>query len=137
MPVDLSAGSFTTREIHKDFFPANLGSIPTLYRDVFEMFNSHGLNKLTFTIFVPLFESNTLTKSILNQASLLKLFGGKVERCIFVKVWYAVTKTNSIGSRNDLYKCLALMALAQQGKTIDEKLLDNYTDRGIAFIVWY
>jgi len=121
----------------KIFFPANLGSIPTLYRDVFEMFNSHGLNKLTFTIFVPLFESNTLTKSILNQASLLKLFGEKVERYIFVKVWYAVTKTNSIGSRNDLYKCLALMALAQQGKTIDEKLLDNYTDRGIAFIVWY
>ncbi len=120
----------------KIFFPANLGSIPTLYRDVFEMFNSHGLNKLTFTIFVPLFESNTLTKSILNQASLLKLFGGKVERYIFVKVWYAVTKTNSIGSRNDLYKCLALMALAQQGKTIDEKLLDNYTDRGITFIVW-
>ncbi len=100
------------------------------------MFNSHGLNKLTFTIFVPLFESNTLTKSILNQASSLKLFYGKVERYISVKVWYAVTKTNSIGSRSDLYKCLALMALAQQGKTIDEKLLDNYTNQGIVFKVY-
>jgi hypothetical protein len=49
----------------------------------------------------------------------------------FVKVWCAVTSTNSIGSRNDFYKCLALMALAQQGKTIDEKLLDNYVNRGI------
>lgn len=53
----------------------------------------------------------------------------------FMKVWYAVTKTNSIGSRNDLYKCLALMALAQQGKTIDEKLLDNYVNRGIICMV--
>jgi hypothetical protein len=119
-----------------EFSPANLGSIPALYRDVYEMFNSHGLNKLTFTIFVPLFESNTLTKSILNQASSLKLFYGKVERYISVKVWYAVTKTNSIGSRSDLYKCLALMALAQQGKTIDEKLLDNYTNQGIVFKVY-
>lgn len=50
------------------------GSIPTIYHDVFEMFNSNGLNTLTFNIFVPLFESNTLTKSILNQASFLNLF---------------------------------------------------------------
>lgn len=55
----------------------------------------------------------------------------------FVKVWYAATKTNSIGSRNDFYKCLALMALAQQGKTIDEKLLDNYVNRGIIVYVTY
>ncbi|UJR08914.1 hypothetical protein I4U23_013167 [Adineta vaga] len=40
-----------------------------------------------------------------------------------------VIKTNSINSRNDFYKCLALMALAQQGKNIDEKLLDNYAHR--------
>jgi hypothetical protein len=46
-----------------------------------------------------------------------------------------VTKTNSIGSRNDFYKCLAFMALAQQGKAIDEKILDNYVNRGITCIV--
>ncbi|CAF3109734.1 unnamed protein product, partial [Rotaria sp. Silwood2] len=40
-------------------------------------------------------------------------------------IWYSVTKSSSIGSRNDFYRCLALMALAQQGKTIDENLLDN------------
>ncbi|CAF3528936.1 unnamed protein product [Rotaria sp. Silwood1] len=89
------------------------GSIPTIYRDLFEMINLHGLEKLTFTIFVPLFESNTLTKTVLNQ------------------IWCSVTKSSAIGSRNDFYKCLALMALAQQGKTIDVKLLDNYVNRGI------
>ncbi|CAF3562226.1 unnamed protein product [Rotaria sp. Silwood1] len=87
------------------------GSIPTIYRDLFEMINLHGLEKLTFTIFVPLFESNTLTKTVLNQ------------------IWCSVTKSSAIGSRNDFYKCLALMALAQQGKTIDVKLLDNYVNR--------
>ncbi|CAF1246872.1 unnamed protein product [Rotaria sordida] len=94
MPVDLSGGS-----------------IPAIYRDLYEMINLHGLEKLTFTIFVPLFESDTLTQAVLNQ------------------IWYSVTKSSSIGSRNDFYKCLALMALAQQGKTIDEKLLDNYVNR--------
>lgn len=44
-----------------------------------------------------------------------------------------MTKATEISSRNDLYKCLALMALALQGKPIDEKLLDNYVDRGIPF----
>ncbi|CAF1173442.1 unnamed protein product [Rotaria sordida] len=75
------------------------------------MINLHGLDKITFTIFIPLFESNTLTKAILNQ------------------FWCAVIKTSSISSRNDFYKCLTLMTLAQQGKAIDEKLLNNYVNR--------
>ncbi|CAF3308812.1 unnamed protein product [Rotaria socialis] len=87
------------------------GIIPTAYRDLFEMINSHGLENLTFTIFSALFESKALTKAILNQ------------------IWYTVTHSNSIGSRTDFYKCLALMALVQQGKAIDEKLLDNYVNR--------
>lgn len=45
-------------------------------------------------------------------------------------MWNVVTKSNALASRTDLYKCLALMALAQQGKHIDEKLLDNYVNRG-------
>lgn len=77
MAVDLSGGSFNLRmkrilKVSRHSFILNSGSIPTLYREVFEMFNQHGLNKLTFTIFVPLFESNTLTKTILNQASLIR-----------------------------------------------------------------
>ncbi|CAF3840896.1 unnamed protein product [Adineta steineri] len=87
------------------------GLIPSVYRDLFEMVNLHGLDKLTLTVFISVFESNTLTKNILNQ------------------IWNAVIKTNSISSRNDLYKCLALMALAQQGKNADEKLLNNYVNR--------
>jgi Ca2+-binding EF-hand superfamily protein len=71
MPVDLNGGSIKTEKIAKVFFSLDSGSIPATYREVFEMFNLHGLNKLTFTIFVPLFESNTLTKPMLNQASLL------------------------------------------------------------------
>ncbi|CAF3592991.1 unnamed protein product [Rotaria sp. Silwood1] len=94
MPVDLSAGS-----------------IPSIYRNLFEMINLHGIDKLTLAVFVPLFESNTLTKTILNQ------------------IWNAVIKTDSLSSRNDFYKCLALMALVQQGKIVDEKLLDNYVNR--------
>ncbi|CAF0891827.1 unnamed protein product [Rotaria sordida] len=94
MPVDLSTGS-----------------IPPIYRNLFEMINLHGIDKLTLAVFVPLFESNTLTQTILNQ------------------IWTAVIKTNSISSRNDFYKCLALMALVQQGKNVDEKLLDNYVNR--------
>jgi hypothetical protein len=49
----------------------------------------------------------------------------------FLKIWITVIKTDSLSSRNDFYKCLALMALAQQGKTIDERLLDNYVNRGL------
>ena len=43
-----------------------------------------------------------------------------------------MTKSNFLASRTDLYKCLALMALAQQGKHIEEKLLENYVNRGEA-----
>jgi len=31
------------------------------------MINLHSINKLTLTVFIPLFESTTLTKAILNQ----------------------------------------------------------------------
>ena len=48
----------------------------------------------------------------------------------FVKIWTTIVRSNSFSSRNDLYKSLALMALAQQGKMIDERILENYGDRG-------
>ena len=37
--------------------------------------------------------------------------------------------TNYVG-RDHLYKSLALVALAQQGKSLDDKVLLNYTDKG-------
>ena len=72
MPLDLVGGNSKNRNSHISFFRSNSGSIPAIYRDVFEMLNLHGLDKLTFAVFVPLFESHTLTKTILNQASRLK-----------------------------------------------------------------
>jgi hypothetical protein len=57
----------------------------------------------------------------------------KIERKfghLFIQIWITVIKTNSISSRNDFYKCLALMAVAQQGKNVDERFLDNYINRG-------
>jgi hypothetical protein len=45
----------------------NLGSIPSIYRDLFEMINLHGIDKLTLAVFIPLFESKILSKIILNQ----------------------------------------------------------------------
>jgi hypothetical protein len=38
-------------------------------------------------------------------------------------------------TRNGLYKALALTALAQQGKPLNEKILEAYTDQGNGFIV--
>ena len=94
-------------------FDLNSGIVPTNYRELFEMFNNYGLERLTVTIFTSLFESTSLTKAILNQ------------------IWFAVTNKNNISSRDEFYKCLALMALAQQNKSIDEKLLDNFVNRGL------
>jgi hypothetical protein len=59
-------------------------------------------------MFIELFESTLLTKTILNQ----------------------VTKNQSISSRDEFYKSLALMGLVQQGKNVDEKLLNNYVNQG-------
>ena len=39
------------------------------------------------------------------------------------------SRTNYVG-RDHLYKSLALVALAQQGKSLDDKVLLNYTDKG-------
>jgi NADH:ubiquinone oxidoreductase subunit 6 (subunit J) len=58
------------------------------------------------------------------------MFEREIEQFIFhfFKFWCVAIKTSSISSRNDFYKCLTLMALTQQGKSIDEKLLNNYVN---------
>ena len=83
-----------------------------MYRELFELISTPGLDRMTQTVFTSLFESPSLSKAILNQ------------------IWYAVTKSSSITSRHEFYKCLALMALVQQGKPVDERLLENYVNRG-------
>ncbi|CAF0749365.1 unnamed protein product [Didymodactylos carnosus] len=87
------------------------GSIPVLYRDVFEILNPNDLGKITMNIFKSLFESTNLSSTILAQ------------------IWDISLPKGRTLTRTDLYKCLAFIALAQQGKPIDEKLLENYTNK--------
>ena len=96
------------------------------------MINLHGIDKLTLAVFVPLFESSTLTKAVLNQVDVLRVDRDRLPRARAFRsqIWNVLIKSNSIGSRNELYKCLACMALVQQGKAVDEKLLDNFGNRG-------
>ena len=37
---------------------------------------------------------------------------------------------NGVVSRSNLYKALALVAYAQQGKTVSEKLFQNFSGQG-------
>ncbi|CAF4298706.1 unnamed protein product, partial [Didymodactylos carnosus] len=85
--------------------------VPVFYRDVFEILNTHGLAKLTMDLFISLFESAKLSTTILAQ------------------IWDLSCPKGKPLTRADFYKCLTFIALAQQGKSIDERLLDNYTNK--------
>ncbi|CAF0910447.1 unnamed protein product [Didymodactylos carnosus] len=87
------------------------GIVPVFYRDVFEILNTHGLAKLTMDLFISLFESAKLSTTILAQ------------------IWDLSCPKGKPLTRADFYKCLTFIALAQQGKSIDERLLDNYTNK--------
>ena len=54
----------------------------------------------------------------------------------FVQIWEAVDEKQGHLSRNGLYKALALTALAQQGKSINEKILESYTDQGTLHLIF-
>lgn len=134
MPVDLSAGNLHGKIRERQNFPSfNTGNIPSIYRQLFDMINAFGIEKITQTVFVSLFESNLLTQPILNQVcnEIQKL---EDNYHLFVQIWTTVVKNSAFSSRNDLYKSLALMALSQQGRTIDERILDNYGDRGDRYL---
>ena len=47
-----------------------------------------------------------------------------------LQIWESVDSKQGYLTRNGLYKALALVALAQQGKTISDKLLETYSDQG-------
>ena len=46
------------------------------------------------------------------------------------QIWEAVDDKQGYLTRNGLYKALALTALAQQGKSINDKILESYMDQG-------
>lgn len=54
-----------TNKIERKYFI--WGAIPSVYRELFEMINTYGIEKITLPIFVSLFESNSLSRTILNQ----------------------------------------------------------------------
>ena len=69
-----------------------------------------------------------------------------IKLCIFIhvlsylQIWELVDSKQGYLTRNGLYKALALTALAQQGKGLNDKVLENYSgDQGIfnCFIVLY
>jgi hypothetical protein len=49
------------------------------------------------------------------------------------QIWEAVDSKQGFLTRNGLYKALALTALAQQGKNINDKLLETFSGQGICF----
>ena len=49
---------------------------------------------------------------------------------IVMQIWEAVDNPQGYLARTGLYKALALTALAQQGKSINDKILESYSDQG-------
>ena len=45
------------------------------------MINLHGIDKLTLAVFVPLFESSTLTKAVLNQVDVVRVDMESIDTC--------------------------------------------------------
>ena len=131
MPFELSAGKTCSIDflfkLHRTIFRRS-GSIPAIYRDLFEMLNVHGIEKLNSSKFESLFERQTLTKSVLSQVNSSII--NKWRFSSLSQILNSTGKGNAFLTRTDFYKSLAFMALVQQGKSIDEKLLDNFVNRG-------
>jgi len=48
----------------------------------------------------------------------------------FFQIWELIDCKGGHVNRNNLYKALALVAYAQQGKTVSEKLFQNFSGQG-------
>ncbi|XP_041364313.1 sorting nexin-8-like [Gigantopelta aegis] len=84
------------------------GSVPALYREIYDIVcpNQEHVDR---EIFVQMLLKTSLPKQVIMQ------------------IWEAVDSNQGSLNRNGLYKALALTALAQQGKAINEKLLETYS----------
>lgn len=83
-----------------------VGTVPPYYREVYDVLSPNRSSKITKQVWFKCFMTSKLPQSILNQ------------------VWEECdpTSSGSVG-RDALYKSMALCALGQQGKGVDEKLL--------------
>ncbi|KAK7112126.1 sorting nexin-8-like isoform X2 [Littorina saxatilis] len=84
------------------------GSVPPFYREVYDIVcpNQEQVDR---DLFVQILVRSSLPKPVIMQ------------------IWDAVDTTAGFMTRNGLYKALALTALAQQGKSINEKLLETFS----------
>ncbi|XP_071960510.1 sorting nexin-8-like isoform X2 [Antedon mediterranea] len=87
------------------------GSVPPFYREVYDIVCPNQETKVDRDVFVRILMKSNLPKTTLSQ------------------IWVAVDTKQGFLSRNGFYKALALTALAQQGKPVNEKLLENFADQ--------
>ncbi|KAL4240652.1 sorting nexin [Mactra antiquata] len=84
------------------------GSVPPFYREVYDIVcpNQEHVDQ---DLFVEILVKSSLPRSTV------------------IQIWEAVDNKQGYLNRNGLYKALALTALAQQGKNINEKLLESFS----------
>ncbi|XP_006821836.1 sorting nexin-8-like [Saccoglossus kowalevskii] len=87
------------------------GSVPPYYREVYNIVCPTQESKVDRDMFVRLLMKSSLPKQTLSE------------------IWDVVDSKQGYLTRNGLYKALALVALAQQGKSINEKILETYSDQ--------
>ncbi|XP_033630679.1 sorting nexin-8-like isoform X1 [Asterias rubens] len=85
------------------------GVVPAYYREVYDIVCPNPRDgKVDQDMFVKILVKSSLPKQTLSS------------------IWEAADSKQGYLTRNGLYKALALTALAQQGKPISEKILENY-----------
>eukprot|EP00058_Branchiostoma_floridae_P009928 XP_002595416.1 hypothetical protein BRAFLDRAFT_119029 [Branchiostoma floridae] len=92
----------------------SFGSVPALYREVYDIVCPSGQeSRVDREVFVKLLMKSNLPKQTLSS------------------IWDAVDNKSGYLTRNGLYKALALTAMAQQGKNIEDgdKILENFGDQ--------
>ncbi|KAK0048507.1 sorting nexin-8 [Biomphalaria pfeifferi] len=84
------------------------GSIPSFYREVYDIVcpNQEQVDR---DLFVQMLVKSSLPKHVIMQ------------------IWDLIDTQQGFMTRNGLYKALALTALAQQGKTVSDKLLETFS----------
>ncbi|XP_067213141.1 sorting nexin-8-like isoform X3 [Linepithema humile] len=91
----------------------SFGSIPAFYREVYEKICSPTSGNVKLEVFRSLLVKSQLSGSAVNQ------------------IWKQVDSKTGYLTRSGMYKGLALIAFAQQGKQPSDKLLENSESQGI------
>lgn len=89
----------------------SFGSVPAFYREVYQIVCPNQEEKIERDMFVKILMKSSLPKQSLSQ------------------IWEAVDpRQDGYVTRDGLYKALALTALAQHGKSISERALEQFVD---------